>query len=478
MYRFAHIMRLRSEGTGLLATLSGRDPALLRRCPADERRGTMLRGLALGVTVALHFAAMAAALSVLGLPLVLAMPLAMLTAAGVLAADGTILLTADLDAAESAARRAEAASGPRLTGRLGRIAGRGARVLFALAIAPALSLFLAVHVCDPELRGRIVAAQQELDAPFREAAQRVLDERRAALAAERDAARADLALLRDGHRAALDAHDARLDAAMARVETLDRRGETLLDDARRAEARARAERAVALCERAGGGPDCDAVSSGDPGEGRLFDRAEAQAAASARDARAARGRRAALLEERAAADRALDAVLALPRPAAPTTLREATAQAEARDLAVARFDAAAGASLTALVTADPARPVLDADGLALRLETLWRMIRENPGFGGALGLVALAALALDLLPFAVSAATRPGAYHLHRGAALEQTVREAATRRDTDDIRSAALREKAEEARWRGDETMRDLRRRQRRAAAELSLDSLRGRAA
>jgi len=238
-----------------------------------------------------------------------------------------------------------------------------------------------------------------------------------------------------------------------------------------------AERAVRRIG-VGSGSDCAEPVSGESGEGKLFRRAIAQAADSARDAREDRARHAALIVERTAAIRALDTVLTLPRPPRPAALDAVQARQGAAQDAIIRFDAGRAAALMNLVAADPARPVLDPDSLALRLKTLHEMAREAPAFGVALGLIALSALALDLLPLTVAIATRPGAYHLYRGAALEDASRKEAIRRDAADITDAATREKADEVRWHGDDAMRDIRKRQRRKVAEMSLDSLRGKAA
>lgn len=433
----------------VLARLSGRDAGILARCPASERAQTTARGLALLACMGLFTVAAAAALHVLGTGWAVAVPLALLIGTAVLGLDITILHASDLDVAETTARRGGAAHGPRLGAREGRI-GRGVmRSVFTLAVTPALALFVGLHFYDADLRNGIEAAQHRRDADIRAQAVRRIGAERAPVAADHAAAAAALRSYTAQHRAALDAHGARIMAARSRVAALEAERADLGPKAAAARETERAQREIARCEIAGVAPGCGDIASGIPTEGPFYRLAIERADAAKDDAERAEARLTALAGEVSAANRALRAAMEASPPAPSHAGAEARAWLGDATEALAAFDRRAGARVEALVAAHPDRIVERPESLTARIGMLLAMLREGPAFAAVFALVALFALAIDLLPLMMATAIRPATYHLLLGQRLAEEARACARSCDIADIDDAEQRDRAARLRRR-----------------------------
>lgn len=396
----------------MLMRFSGRDLDTLAECPADERAASSMLGLTLVSGAAAHWVSMDAALHVLNVPTPMAAGIATITAGGLLAVDRLAIRSADLQKGAAMLNRIDGATVLLLSGVGDSLVAAAGRISFSVMTGASLSFFVALHFYDADMRAETALRQAALDAPLIATAETRLQERQAMFEDALDDALARQAQTEAAAQAQLQAQSNRAAIATQRLEDLRQQRSVTEAELAEAEAEARRQRDLMACEIAGKGPECE-TASGVPGKGTQYLLAEARALAADNRADALRDRL-----------RQIDDALVAPVNAAPPPAGPPPESAEVTQARAALSDLADNHEemIAAAVQADPGRQVLSPDSLAERLQSLGALL-QKPFVAAALLATALAAMAIELLPYLAAVMARPGDYALRRAAKLDATAR-------------------------------------------------------
>jgi hypothetical protein len=396
----------------MLMRFSGRDLDTLAECPADERAASSMLGLTLVSGAAAHWVGMHAALNVLNVPAPVAAGIATITAAGLLGVDRLAIRSADLQKGAAVLARIDGATAPPMSGVGDSLLAAAGRISFSVMTGASLSFFVALHFYDADMRAETALRQAVLDAPLIAAAEMRLQDRQAMLEDALAEALARQAQIEAAYKAQLQAQTDRAAAAAQRLDDLRQQRSDTQAELAATEAEAQRQRDLMACEIAGKGPGCEAAS-GTPGKGTQYLLAESRALAADVRADALRDRL-----------RQIDDTLAAPVDAGPPPAGPLPESVEVTQARAALSDLADNHEemIAAAARADPGRQVLSPDSLAERLQSLGALL-QKPFVAAALLATALAAMAIELLPYLAAVMARPGDYALRRAAKLDATAR-------------------------------------------------------
>jgi len=412
-----------SETTRLpyLARLSGRDVQVLRLCPGDVIAESCSLGTSLLVASALHAISMSAALTILNVPLPMAIGIALVTATGLFHADRVSIRASDIAMAEASILKIDATGTPRLGGWASRAAGKLLRIVFSTTTALSLAAAVAMWMFSADATAVTQRRQLVLDAPLLTQAMIQLGSERAALDLEKIHADKEVAAVGNADSAVAASQVAMIAERSADFEQARQQVDTLRLNADAAHREAAVQRNIARCELAGIAPGCE-QASGSAGRGRLYILADARAT----DVEALA---AALDADLQAAEAELElsaTSLAESRNGVlqviPTNSREAEQRALLAVQAIATFEASVTGRAAIMVEQNPRHRVLDPNSLAERLSAIAELSRD-PAFLAAVIAIKLVALAIELLALITAAMTRPTEYALLRGQKLAYLAR-------------------------------------------------------